>query len=218
MTCRLSSTSFTSEPPRGSRRPSRRREETDGPHQIGLGAGRRDERGAVAATLFARRLAEDAQELIGVRNGRGLARERSQRGVLLVALLQRAVARVLHHLERTRERHDHAAVLVPGDADAVASHLAGDRMLDIVAARRAVLAGGPDHLGAGFRCEARVGRPEIASHGVRARHPEDSLPRRVDVPDHPIRGDHDDRVAKGVHRRLRVEGGGAETARHVRLI
>jgi hypothetical protein len=54
----------------------------------------------VATALRARGVTQDGEQRGGVGDFGGLSRQRAQRGVLLIALFERAVAAILHGLER----------------------------------------------------------------------------------------------------------------------
>ena len=159
----------------------------------------------MSRALRLRRLAEDGEQRRGIGDFGGLLRERAPGGVLLVALLQRPLARALHGPERRRKREDHVTIRVTGHAHAIAAQLARDVMLHVESARRAVGRCGANQLSSGLLAELPVRCPEIIADGIAPAHAENALPRRVDVCDAPIRRDHDDRVSQRLHRGARVE-------------
>src|SRR5207244_993941 len=135
----------------------------------------------------------------GIRDLRRPPRQRPERRVLFVALLERAVTRVFHHLEGAREREHNAAAVVAGDANAVAAQLTDDPVFEVEPPRRTVVGGSSNHRGTGFDAELRIRAPEVAAERLVATYAEDALPRGVDVSHAPIRTDDDNGIAKRVH-------------------
>src|SRR5438034_11465530 len=136
----------------------RRREQAYRAHQLALAFADGDQRRTLAAALRARRGAENLEERAGVCDLGGLTRQRAQRRVLFVLLLERTVACVPGHLVGSRESEHDTPGGVAGHADAVAAGLTTGtgtvcphRLVQIETACRSVGCGRPDHGGSRLR-------------------------------------------------------------------